>query len=126
MFHKVNLAAVGEVTLTGYSYCLYVADVFLCEACGKTYPSLLCLDNHTKCCRAVKRERPYVCPECSNEYTQKSSLTQHSRAHDCKKPFVCTQCGYKSAYKSNLKKHLKIHMGKKPLLCEECSKKFIY
>ncbi|KFQ17891.1 Zinc finger imprinted 3, partial [Merops nubicus] len=54
------------------------------------------------------------CDECDENFTQKSTFTQHMHTHTEEKPFACTDCGKSFTWKSHLAKHRCIHNGEKP------------
>ncbi|XP_037119900.1 zinc finger protein 260-like isoform X1 [Syngnathus acus] len=67
------------------------------------------------------------CGQCGKNFTRKSALDRHARAHVGDRPFICEFCGKTFTDKAVLKRHLKRHTGGRPRVhgCDECGKKFI-
>ena len=73
-------------------------------------------------------EKPYLCEECGQSYTQSTGLSRHVRikhSTDQAKVYQCPLCPYFTKHgPANLRRHILTHTGEKPYLCEVCGHSF--
>ena len=68
--------------------------------------------------------KPYVCPECNQQFTQNCNLIDHMKVHTVQKAFSCPQCSKQFTRNSSLTHHMRNHSGEKPFRCDHCGKQF--
>ncbi|XP_053149335.1 uncharacterized protein LOC128343928 [Hemicordylus capensis] len=69
-------------------------------------------------------EKPYKCSDCGKSFRQQSQLVSHERIHTGEKPYACTDCGKSFNRSSHLVLHKRTHTGEKPYKCVDCGKSF--
>ncbi|XP_071995973.1 uncharacterized protein [Engystomops pustulosus] len=74
--------------------------------------------------RAPNVAKPFLCVECDECFTSKSSLKAHRRIHRGQILHSCAHCQEDFPHISAFIKHLKTHTGEKPFKCPECGKSF--
>uniref|UniRef100_A0AAY5K1G7 C2H2-type domain-containing protein n=1 Tax=Esox lucius TaxID=8010 RepID=A0AAY5K1G7_ESOLU len=94
---------------------------YLCETCGKIFPSLYQLKRHL---RVHTGEQPFPCTDCGKRFTCKGSLKNHRRLHTGERPFACTLCQEHFVTNNHLKRHMFVHTRVKPFQCLACGKTF--
>ncbi|XP_041634049.1 zinc finger protein 37-like [Cheilinus undulatus] len=94
---------------------------YLCNICGKTFASSLCLQLHEKIHAEV---RDFTCQECGKTFYRKDHLVVHVRTHSGEKPYHCDVCGKAFSQSQNLTIHKRRHSGEKPYHCATCGKFF--
>ena len=78
---------------------------------------------HDRCGeRFYEKESLFSGTECSQRFTQKEHLTEHSRMHTKEQRFVCNVCGKRFKYRYILEHHRLMHSGERPYVCRECGK----
>jgi len=76
-----------------------------------------------------EKARPYVCPQCRNQFRTSSDLRRHQRIHSEVKLIHCSfeNCSFSTHRRDSLKLHEKTHTGIESRLvhpCPSCSKTF--
>ncbi|RMB89259.1 hypothetical protein DUI87_34346 [Hirundo rustica rustica] len=69
-------------------------------------------------------ERHYECPECQKRFQTSSKLLVHERIHREERPFRCPDCRKGFKRNSHLIRHRRIHTGERPYECGECGMSF--
>ncbi|CAI9568131.1 unnamed protein product [Staurois parvus] len=70
-------------------------------------------------------EQPYLCSECGNCFSQKSSLHIYQRSYTGEKPYICCpECGKYFLVKPSLHTHQRSYTGEMLYTCSECGKCF--
>lgn len=98
---------------------------FLCNTCGKRFPS-----NHYLAVHELKHSngrRPFECDICGKGFVSKQSITSHLWAHVGKKPFVCEVDGCDASFThlSGRSQHFIIkHKLEMEHECKVCSRQF--
>lgn len=95
-----------------------------CKLCNKTFKSAQRLQAHDK--MHAGGDRPHVCATCGKTYRFRSSLVQHSNAHNEKRPYLCDICGSGFGLAVNLRRHkMSRHSNIRPFACRECGRGFV-
>ncbi|NXL42571.1 E4F1 factor, partial [Podilymbus podiceps] len=66
--------------------------------------------------------KSYVCPHCSEAFSEAASLETHIKGHLEYKPFKCEECGKEFTKGYLLKKHQEVHVNERRFRCGECGK----
>lgn len=65
-----------------------------------------------------------ICDICSKEFSNKSTLKQHSKVHLKSKPWKCDECLKEFCQKSKLLEHKNRHNNSPQYFCDICEKAF--
>ena len=101
-----------------------------CNICAKSFSRTYDLKRHMMLIHGTRKyhteidsgEKPYVCEECNDCFTCKSSLKDHIAMHIDEKPYICNECDEIFAKACDLERHLKLHGTK--FACNSCEMKF--
>lgn len=102
-----------------------LAKNFLCNTCGKRFPS-----NHYLAVHELKHSngrRPFECDICGKGFVSKQSITSHLWAHVGKKPFICEVDGCVASFThlSGRSQHFIIkHKVEMEHECKVCGRQF--
>ncbi|XP_037294018.1 protein suppressor of hairy wing isoform X2 [Manduca sexta] len=96
---------------------------YKCNLCNRSYIQRLQLQRH------LEKHVGNVCGVCGEEFTTKTRLIAHQRAHKGLDKLHCPikTCPYSKkeiANEASLDTHLKTHLGKKDYACDVCGKQF--
>uniref|UniRef100_A0A8C9A065 Zinc finger protein 597 n=1 Tax=Prolemur simus TaxID=1328070 RepID=A0A8C9A065_PROSS len=69
-------------------------------------------------------ENVYKCPDCDQNFSDKSYLVLHQKFHLREKKHKCGDCGKIFSHRANLRAHIRIHTGERPYKCIRCCAKF--
>ncbi|RMB88787.1 hypothetical protein DUI87_34877 [Hirundo rustica rustica] len=69
-------------------------------------------------------EKPHKCLESVKSFRWNSLLISHQRIHTGERPYECPQCQKRFQTSSNLLQHQQIHTEERPFRCPECGKGF--
>ncbi|KAG8192887.1 hypothetical protein JTE90_014663 [Oedothorax gibbosus] len=106
----------------------YVNDrAFRCtkNGCGHRFTTDSNLNYHFGS-HSATTEKPFVCPECREEFLNWRALAMHLwREHTIDIDlYSCPDCSYKAFSFFKVDNHRKIHSDERPYICETCNKSF--
>ena len=93
---------------------------FKCHICQKMFLRKAELKSHHK--DVHSEEKPHVCLDCGETFSQLSRLSKHKEIH-AQGTVTCPECGERLA-KGSMSYHRKLHAGEKPFPCVMCGKSF--
>lgn len=88
---------------------------FICPVCPETFEGVSEFFEHQKV-------HENVCPECGEQFTNKSALEGHLVLHLEDKIRICEECGQCFGTQAELESHLRTHRGDKQWVCNQCGK----
>ena len=109
--------------------------LYLCEECGKSFPSKRCLEHHLRNQHVVHNhpqdklssvsiEENHLCEECGKPFPSKQCLERHLKKEHVEF-FECKFCHQKFEVKTHLTKHLRVHNNpQRKFQCKICGKYF--
>ncbi|RMC03772.1 hypothetical protein DUI87_19525 [Hirundo rustica rustica] len=71
-----------------------------------------------------EEERPTLCQESGQSFSQSNTRVQHQIIHSGERPYDCSECGKRFQTSSSLLKHQRIHREERPFRCPDCRKGF--
>lgn len=97
--------------------------------CDKKFKTIIGLKKHRREFHLnMKAEIRCEWPECNAIFSNRTSMTNHTRIHTNERPYQCTwqDCGKWFRLKETLKRHIKLHQGYKPHACpfDNCDSSF--
>ena len=112
-------------TRTKYQYHIanfHSKERFVCEECGKDYPTKLRLTFHMP----SHLDRTHICDDCGLSFKTEMALNSHKLSH-LEKTFNCTVpgCDKKFSGKKAIREHIKnSHVKSETFTCDQCPKEF--
>lgn len=95
----------------------------ICNVCDKAFYDQSSLNKHVK---TVHMDyKPYSCEHCEMRFSERKTMTEHTRVHTGERPFTCEICGKTFKRVSELNFHLRKHRGDVKINCSECGKGFL-
>ncbi|XP_061880017.1 zinc finger protein 2-like [Entelurus aequoreus] len=91
-----------------------------CEGDMRTHTD----NKHSECSTKKRGKTCLSCSVCAENFTKKSSLTEHMRTHSGEKTFKCSVCGKSFSQNSSLTRHMRTHTGERTCNCSVCGKSF--
>ncbi|KAM5145840.1 uncharacterized protein ACMZJ9_013156 [Mantella aurantiaca] len=88
---------------------------FICPVCPETFEGVSEFFEHQKV-------HENVCPECGEQFSDKSALEGHLLLHLEDKIRICEECGQCFGTQTELETHMRTHKGDKQWLCKQCGK----
>jgi hypothetical protein len=101
------------------------AKSFICERCGKSFPSAVAFKAHCK-----THQMFHMCTFCEKIFTAKTKLRDHlalDHRFDCSGDdiFICSVCEKKHMSSNDLNEHIHVeHNLPKSQICSQCDKSF--
>ncbi|KAJ2944199.1 hypothetical protein O0L34_g18177 [Tuta absoluta] len=120
---------------------------YICQYCGKEFQRLNSIKRHVRVChggqtikcpicfkdlkghltehmRVHNQNRPHICPDCGQRFTQSTQLKVHRRSHTGDRPYPCRICNRRFGHSNALLLHVRRHTGEKPFPCAMCHMSF--
>ncbi|KAI5644099.1 hypothetical protein NE865_03752 [Phthorimaea operculella] len=120
---------------------------YICQYCGKEFQRLNSIKRHVRVChggqtikcpicfkdlkghltehmRVHNQNRPHICPDCGQRFTQSTQLKVHRRSHTGDRPYPCRICNRPFGHSNALMLHVRRHTGEKPFPCAMCHMSF--
>ncbi|XP_055589139.1 zinc finger protein ZFMSA12A-like isoform X1 [Uranotaenia lowii] len=99
------------------------AQLFVCDVCGKAYPSRSSLKTHSY--SHDKDNMPFKCTICGKGFPLKNKLKVHIMRHKGEKNFTCPDCGLQKVSQHELTAHIRlVHTRECTQVCDICSHEF--
>ena len=92
-------------------------NIFSCDICTKSFPSLLALDKHKK----DHKKLIFMCPTCKKKCYTKDELLQHKETHT----MPCPKCGKSFTRKMDRERHIDECHTEQTFPCGICDKTFV-
>ncbi|XP_072285538.1 uncharacterized protein [Pyxicephalus adspersus] len=90
---------------------------FTCPVCPETFEGVSEFFEHQKV-----HENNWICPECGEQFSDKSALEGHVLLHLEDKICICDECGQCFGRQADFESHMRTHKGDKQWLCNQCGK----
>ena len=97
-----------------------MAEMFYCEADGKSFDTVKKLNYHRK----THEENKFACSECKILFATRSGWVTHKLNVHSGKTFSCDKCNKEFMNNTNLQRHIKSDHEKRTYHCVRCGAGF--